>query len=323
MKPLDIINIKHKKFLENERLFFTYWSPTNLCNYDCRYCDIHRKEKFVYIEKQLKIVDFINFISREYDNQILLYGGEPTIDPNILRIINNLENPYNIRFYTNLSGDSMFYKNILELNKPMIFSISYHYEKANFDKFFEKLTYLTPLKLCKIRVKVMWDSRFKEEILEKFEILEELKMFSNYDQTLDLIYPNRSNNIGAEWNNKDIDLYLSYQKMKDIYVEYNDDGILKNKIMSFNEIWLNHLERNHYYTCYVGKSSLFIDSNGDVYYCKNQSYNPHAPIFNVVRDNYNDYLDIFECGLTCPRMGFCCETSIPKHRVVTRVKYYE
>lgn len=314
MEKLDIISVQHIPFLTNDRLFYTYWSPTNLCNYNCDYCNITHKsprERLIPFDQQKKIIEFINYISGRFCNVVELYGGEPTLDPNIIKIFEALENEHNIRLFTNLSYD---YRGIAETGKRTTITASFHFHKAEFNKFVENLRRVLSLGFYKVIVKVMLDSRYKDQILRCYKQLEEEFIHvPNFRLTLNIIL----DSVGSEWSDDEINEYLDkHSEFKDIHVEHKGGVTKKN----FNEIWLKHLEKNHYYRCEVGKKSLFINSNGDVYYCKNFFYHPHDPLFNVIQDDYRDHLDIFDKGIICPSMGFCVESKIPKYRVMKRIR---
>lgn len=306
---LKIIEIGEKEFEDVPNLYYTYWSPTNVCNYNCDYCSArpYYRDKFIPLDDKLKIIDFINYISKKYNNVVSLYGGEASIDPDIFKIVHSLTNPYRIKFYTNLSLNIQFYKSIQTINDRILFTVSYHHLKTNSIEFISKVEFLS--RFGRIRAKVMWDSRYKYEILEVYEKLKEIEN-DNCFVELNLIYETDKTNEASKWTKEDLDLFLSCQTEKSIYVIY---GIGKQQIktyLSFNEIWLKHLENNFPYLCKVGEKSLYIESNGDVYYCKNSLYNPHSPLFNCIKDNFNDNLGIFKTNVTCK--GFCCEVSIPK-----------
>jgi len=306
---MKIIEIGEKEFEGVPNLYYTYWPPTNLCNYNCDYCGArpYFKDKFVPLKDKLKIIKFINYINSQYNNVVSLYGGEASIDPDIFDIVSHINNPYRIKFYTNLSLDIPFYRNIQNVNDKILLTVSFHYQKANFEEFYSKVKFLS--QFGRIRAKVMWDSRHKNEILDCYQKLKELET-NDCIVELNLIYDTDKFDEASSWSEEDLDFFVRCQTEKSIYVHF---GLGKQKVkgyLSFNEVWLKHLDSKLSYSCKVGEKSLYIESNGDVYYCKNSLYYPHPPLFNCVTQDYSDHLEIFKTNVICK--GFCCEVSIPK-----------
>ena len=96
LKENQIKQIYSSKFLLSNNMQ-VYWGITNNCNLNCHYCSKHRNEIFYDLEYVSNIIKFINNLSDIKSTLFLkLFGGEPTIHPNILDIVKSISNKINI-----------------------------------------------------------------------------------------------------------------------------------------------------------------------------------------------------------------------------------
>jgi len=310
---IEVLEVGLKEMRNNSNLTYSYWYVTGLCNYECHYCDIFHDEKVQEWHLKKDIVDFFNYWGTVKQQKVLLYGGEPTLDPDFPKIIEGL-NDY-IRVFTNLYRGVEYWKDIVSIRKDLTVSISYHIHKVNHEEFLKKVEYLVEeSEVNMIRVKIMGDSRYRQESIDKYNFFKGLwKNEPRYECYIDLVFPNSEGNIGAEWIEEDIDWFLPIQDYQTLYLKYKENGKIKERETSWNEMRATMLEYNHYYHCMAGVNTLFVNSDGNVYLCK--SHNT-TPLFSV-QDDYKS-LEISQKGMICSYMGFCCETEIPKRLVCKR-----
>ncbi len=308
---IEVLEVGLKE-MRNTNLTYSYWYVTGMCNYECDYCDIFHNEQIQKWSLKQNIIDFFNYLGTQRKQKVLLYGGEPTLDPDFPRIIKGL-NDY-VRIFTNLSKDIDYWKEIANIRDDMTISISYHMDKTEPNVLLEKVIYLVEQTKLKVRVKIMGDSRKKEFCMSQYELFKNLyKNNPRYECYFDLVFPNGQGNIGAEWLDEDMDWFLPLQDYQTLYLKYKEDGVIKERETSWNEMRATLLESNHYYHCMAGVNTMFVNSNGDVYLCKSHK---ETPLFNV-EDDYKS-IQIPQDGITCDYMGFCCETEIPKRLVCRR-----
>jgi MoaA/NifB/PqqE/SkfB family radical SAM enzyme len=305
---IEILEVGLKEMRDNSDLTYSYWYVTGLCNYECDYCDIFHDEKIQEWELKQNIIDFFNYWGTQKKQKVLLYGGEPTLDPDFPKIIKSL-NDY-VRIFTNLSQGIGYWKELLKIRQDMTISASLHIHKCQTDIFMEKVKYLVEETDVKVRVKIMGDSRHKKESIRLYKTFKELYKTEKYECYIDLVFPNSQGDIGAQWKDKDMNWFLNFQDFQTLYLKYREDGVIKERETSWNEMRATMLESNHYYYCMAGANTIFVNSNGDVYPCKSHK---ETPLFNV----QDDYKSVPQ-GLTCNYMGFCCETEIPKKLVCRR-----
>jgi MoaA/NifB/PqqE/SkfB family radical SAM enzyme len=316
-KKVELLKVGHINFNEDPNLLYILYPPTLSCNYNCDYCDFFKTHKFLNWDIKEKIISFINFLSEDRKCLLQLYGGEPTIDPDILKIVSSIK-PH-IRFYTNLSADfNMYDKIITSKNGDITITSSYHLQKADFNKFDDNVYKILNTNIKLFRIKVMADSRKKEESFKIFEYFE--KKYGNYSNSeiyLNLVNKNRKNDLGSKWTYEDLNRYLeSQQKIKDIEVKYKvvKEEKVYTEILPFCEVLQTLNDSNNYYKCFAGKNSIYIDPKGFVYYCKQLQ---EKPLFYV--SNFKENLHIFNDGIICPFFGYCCDFEVPKIRICKRI----
>jgi len=294
VKELKISEIYYNKFKEDNKLFSSHWDVTSRCNYRCSYCTYKNKdEKFYPYEHTQKIINFYDYFYKNYNLSLLLFGGEPLIHPDILKIVERLGiSKYPLQIFTNLSRSKSFLKKLCSIRDDLKFFTSFHYEYADPDKFLEKVNLVQDM--AKIHVKIMWDSTKKDQIRAIYD------KFSNNLRTIDMIYhPNQT------FTKEDKDWYIQEHRKNNSLQLYNVDG----EFLSYHEvkIRMNGMANFQGYHCDAGKRSLMVCSNGDVYPCLTYRKN-HEPIFNVIKQ------PIYFTPNICTEPECYSEIGIPKYK---------
>ncbi len=296
--------IAHKNFRDINDYFSLHWAVTNNCNYKCSYCGVHKKEDYYDFEN---IIEYINFLGTNYSVDTVLFGGEPLIHPNILRIVGELET--DIKICTNLSKNLKFLRELVKINNELKIVASFHYAKDDLADLYEKIVFLVDY-TEKVKVKVMWDGKYKDECKRVWEFLLPLEQkYDNFKVFLDMVYHKDSVFLA-----EDIDFFNGIQKDRSFYIA--DSG--GQRFTSYNEVrrMFNGFPKFHGWKCYCGPKGLFIDSDGSVYYCQTKRNKGNA-LFNLNKDDFTDYkyLKIFEDGIICDEDEFCLEVVIPRRKV--------
>jgi MoaA/NifB/PqqE/SkfB family radical SAM enzyme len=295
---MKVIEVCHRNFKENSNYFSLHWSVTNNCNYKCDYCGVYRHEKIYDFDK---IIDYINHIGTFNNVDTVLFGGEPLIHPNILQIVKELKT--NIRICTNLSRDIEFFKELVSIKNDLKIIASYHFHKETFERFMEKFKYL--VKHTKfIKVKVMFDSRYREQCKKVYYLFKAFEhQYKNCKIYLDMVYHDI-----CDFNEEDFKFFELTQDDNRFYLK-TEEG---EQYTSYNQIrrLFNGFPSYYGYECDCGKSGLFIDSDGSVYYCQTKK-NTGSPIFNLNKDDYHYYY-ILDGSIICDQRGPCYEVVIPR-----------
>ena len=125
-----------------ENIYFD-WHLTNWCNYKCSYCPVLNviTNDFTKDDHAPYKIVLARLTNVEITFNVCITGGEPTLHPNLIEILQGLVNNNNcqdIALFTNLSRPTPFYEKIKNINsnKIVVFA-SYHPEFAT-DKFTER-----------------------------------------------------------------------------------------------------------------------------------------------------------------------------------------
>ena len=104
MRKLKISEIYYDKFIEDPKFFGSHWDVTSRCNFRCSYCTYkNRNEAFYPYEHMLKIMEFYDYLYENYNLSLMLFGGEPLLHPDILKVVNRLgKSIYPLQIFTNL-----------------------------------------------------------------------------------------------------------------------------------------------------------------------------------------------------------------------------
>lgn len=143
-------NIKMDKFISitpvNQDPFIITWDLGRRCNYDCSYCPSHRHDNFSPHSNLVDLIQTVDFLF-EYisliaeqrinrDFHISFTGGEPTVNPNFIKISNFIKQRYqkdytakfNLKLDLTTNG-AMGSKIAEEISKTFNYiTISYHAE---------------------------------------------------------------------------------------------------------------------------------------------------------------------------------------------------
>lgn len=248
-----------------------------------------------------------------------MFGGEPTIDPHFFKILSQLKkSKYPLQVFTNLGMPLDFYKTMIEIRRDIKILGSYHYEFSNNGRFLENALFLAK-HVNFVQVKVMWDSRYKEEIKRLYQEFKEMEnVQANLNCSIDIIY-----HPDQKFDMEDLRWYISQQEHNDVLqkyqIKYDDNGQIVEKNVSFNEIKLYCEGKANYkhFRCQCGRKNLIVCSNGDVHYCLTMRKNHRPPILNLIKDNFREHLYIFNHPIMCQEDNCYSEVCVPKKRIIS------
>lgn len=277
-----------------EHIYFD-WPLTNWCNYKCSYCpvvDIVTNDFTKDDHTSMYKVTLARLRKVEIPFNICLTGGEPTLHPNILDILEQLSNMPNcqdVSLFTNFTRPVKFYEQVVKSNKIVIFA-SYHPEFAT-DKFFKRCLELKALdRAFSVHVtlsdkpehwqqtKQLMDDLQDNDIIYKPCLISPTALYTpNYDEKFDLEFRHYLDNTGKNHSGNFF--------FKEIPVVF-DDGT--TKFMKDYDIELGRLNKFKGYNCKT--VSYMIDMDGTV---KNSCTGRAVPLSLT-----NDNLIVTE---TCPK----------------------
>jgi MoaA/NifB/PqqE/SkfB family radical SAM enzyme len=294
VNKLKLSEISYFKFKEDDKLFSSHWDVTSRCNYRCSYCTYNgRDEAFYPYEHILKIIEFYDHLYENYNLSLMLFGGEPLLHPDILKIVERLGHSiYPLQIFSNLSRSQSFLKELCSIRDDLKFFVSFHHEFSDDVKFLDKINLIKDMG-AKVHAKVMWDSTKKEKTRKIYEKFPHIK-------TLDMIYhPNQT------FTEEDKDWYIKQHKQLQLY---NVDG----EKLSYHEvkIRMNGIANFQGYHCEAGRKNLMVCSNGDVHPCLTYRKMGHDPLFNIIQDTK----PIYFAPNICTEPECYSEIGIPKYK---------
>lgn len=234
-----------------------------ICNYNCPYCeDLHKDTPYINI-------DFVNLekvLKQFEDLQFFIFGGEPTLHPQLLELIGFISHySNNIIIQTNGSKPKIINKIIAEYDDIKI-NYSLHTAHSTLKQFLKNIN---PKNLNEIAV--MDYPRTNLDIYKKLKII-----FKNKVQYYPILPKNFNVKTGTPYlksleNEKDFKYIKddwSFIKMANGYSNYD---IWRDDIQSINKI------------CRIEFSVIYFQDN-IVYKCFNDIFN------NINGDKFKDFV---------------------------------
>ena len=241
-------------------LFHFEWTLVNWCNFKCVYCS----SKDFMVDKWAKNNSISNYkltLSRlknfNSDFHIELYGGEPSLHPNINEIIKGLttiEHCKKIEIITNLSKPLKFWQ---ELPKELKICASYHVDFTD-DDFITKIENIKKTHYIRVTVNLVDDETQWNKILT---LIEQLKLI---DVEYNLHFLNNTSTWKSNYNSnffktfKPLERNLYEKKVIELYKYQFEDG---EKELQDLEIYENGLHRFNGYKCNPRFYSIQFDGS--------------------------------------------------------------
>lgn len=276
----DLHNNSLRKILTPQRYNYIAAFLTLSCNLRCSYCInlFSKQERFsrVRMSGQEWINGLNRIISRE-DLPISLQGGEPSIHPDFIWIINNIRQDLNIDILTNLQFDiDQFITKVdpkrLERKSPYSsIRVSYHPEKMDLDKLV-------------LKVKLLQEAGFSIGIYGILHPHFARVILDAQKKCWDLGIDFRTKEFLGEFNDK---IYGSYL--------YKD---------AVNKIFKKR--------CLCRTTELIIGPNGAIYRCHHDLYEDFSSVGHLL----DPHFQIEDKFSECQDYGYCnpCDIKIKTNR---------
>ncbi|TXJ35243.1 radical SAM protein [Brachyspira pilosicoli] len=316
---------------------------TSYCNYQCSYCcaempPVNNNAAFIDYETIINVIDrFFLFNKNEYF--IILTGGEPTIHPQFLDILNYLNNTYidkeiYLSIITNGARSVEYYKNVFENtnNLKFLLRMSIHLEYAKIEHIKDIIILANQLNK-NILINLMLHPILKEErenvyneLLKlrknyKFDIsFDELQEGDNFDK-LDRRYTiddfNWIDKINKEFNSLYPNNSSMYISTPSYIVNINNENVSIPKIEFNKAMRENKRSFKDMYCCY-GINTFDIWGFGDT----TGGACPMFKRYNIYDDFFNWYniIGYTKCELEQCRCPF--NDTLPKFRNENEAKKF-
>ena len=249
------------------------WHLTNWCNYNCTYCSTKGRmvedwQKSDSISKYKLVLSKLSRLDTDFG--VDLFGGEPTLHPNIEEIVTNLKamkHCKSIQMSTNLSRSLNFYK---KLDVPALdgfyVSASYHPEYAD-SAFVDKVLQLQDCCHIKVVITVILSDQPKywPQTLEFIELLKEhniqwspqyLSSTPFWQSAYGKDFYNTFDDLTQEWTREMTDKYTSMDFRHDY--TFADDTVER---LNYFEIHERNLHKFKGYTCNALMYEILVDGS--------------------------------------------------------------
>jgi len=260
-------------------------SITDKCNLECQYCFSKRKSLREDIDDD-KVIKFIDIQDRKYI-RFHFYGGEPTINNNLIYFIKKLKELYKERIYIRVTTNLMRSKNFFQsLPNYVKILATYHTDSVKKSKeWFDKALVLYHSKQL-VGLNIMIQENNMDYILS---------LYNKYKKQLPILKLDPIDQI------KFTDKYLKFRK-ENKYDEHNVFGWFKNEDV---EIIVDGKKQNVIPDCYtfgafkgmICVCGFDIYENGDVKWCDGEK----IPLLNLHTDTIEKY----------PRFHLCKNDECP------------
>ena len=278
---------------EKDYLWVT-WSLLTACNYTCRYCYV-RGNGVSKKETDEAVISFIRSAPQK-EKEVTLFGGEPTIHPRIMDIVESLVGFSKVHIFTNLSLKDDMMKRLAK--NQVHFSVSYHPDIIDALTFIKKFDKLIEFRgnVDFVNVMMVQECQSQEEIVCEY--------LRNY-QIRHRLLPIWREGGGSDWVKS-----VAYSKRKDV-IAIRDTHVIddRGREYVFSEQECIYLGKDSFtgWKCAAGMRSLFIDYQGLVYRC--QADMREGIVFCDSKGEYPK-LSFYQC----PHNSCTCEYYIPKMR---------
>lgn len=247
---MKIVAVRDPRYI-TEKIHSVTWEVTKYCNFECSYCDVfgigHN------LDSVETIIKFLNDFGKNKNLKITLFGGEPTLHPDIETIIKKLNN--DVSLFTNLSAPLKLYDKLYAIDKDLEILTTFHPSKVKFNKFLKRVKYLAN-KGVNLKVTFMLDPKIKLDYRGYFEEL------SNLDIRVEVhkvVYD--SDRID---NSTEEDDLIQEDECKTIEVVYDNGDVVE---VSPEHLLSNHMNNFKFFKCKGGCQNLYISKEGNVYSC--------------------------------------------------------
>lgn len=282
MKSEDIIKIEN---FEKRDGFTIRWNLTYLCNYRCDFCiqgnlksHIDKsKDESIEIRKKIcnNLITLIEGkLGNEFDTiEIYLIGGEITILPDFLEIIEKIVNckfrgKIIIRVTTNLSTKMEVLKKLMEIFnqkreavREIRIKASYYKEFADEAKFMEKI------KILNAKNKFSKFSKIKKiykNFKRKFKRFKKIKIVNKIENKMQNVH------VGVGYplcNDNDYYEYLKFKKRNKKYIREIYFIVIKGYKTSISDKLKKKILKDNK----QDKNIKVTFKNGETYYCSNNN----------------------------------------------------
>lgn len=301
MKLTDKLRVGAKlvacKYLRVKSPLFVTLLTTNLCDIECDFCDIPKREKYQPSIDTLKnCIDEFKEVGVE---RLALVGGEPLVRDDIGEIISYAKG---IGLYTILTSNGyQAYRRIDELKELDLLAISLDGPKEIHDKYRREGSYDNALKSIKaardVGLKVWTITVLTKDNVDQVDHM--INLARDYDFHT-LFQPVSNCAYNYQFVQKDLDDLLpapeELHKAARKIIKHKKEGANVASSVSGLEM-LTKWPKEYDLVCYAGRTQCVVETDGKVYACLGLKQDENA--LNAFETGFKkafDAIPLFECG---------------------------
>ncbi len=254
---IDFEEIEKSKLIPSECTMIS-WNITNKCNFNCFYClNFDHKEK-----KELNLNEVIKAIKKYNPQKVTITGGEPTLEPELVSIVNNL---YKYTKEVEIISNGSNIKKLLLLPRKIKIRISMDSYDNNYLK---KITNSISIKDIINNILELKKAGFDLGINTVYTKYNENDIY-------DLFYFFKDNNIN--------DFFISYVFPRGHAIKEYDSmkGDIKKYVKLIEKLYKNKFNINllidYNFNCFIPRHGscsyknlphmLYLDRSGKIFHC--------------------------------------------------------
>jgi len=267
------------------------WVLTNVCNYKCSYCDPRLNEgsyRWPQLDDSLRFWKYVHENVNNNDKMLTLTGGEPTLWPELIPFLQEINSSYEIAIVSNGSRSLRYWDKLVNLVDLTQITISVHFEYADFEHL-SKVIEVVGSSSC-LTVLIMYDIKnihLCKEFAEKVKNLNlpcrlMIKPITDRAYTKDnksIDYTSKQKQFIQEFHYNNQNKKSNNKTAVDVYI----DGA-KYNISKLLELVAENKHSFKGWTCNAGYNRLVVWYDGNVYgaQCSTAKKKPLGNIKNQI-----------------------------------------
>lgn len=260
------------------------------CEYCCEFCNLqHNTEDMKLSSLELFITSILSSIEASKRSiKLSIYGGEPTLHPDMFELCNKLKTAYAeriyIEVYSNFSAAASLYNELMNIGVNLILT-AHDSRTFSMASFYSKVLELDSRNIASRAIfNVMFE---KQHIKTSIELYHKLCAYFKSTNIVMKLPPllkkvRLTDSYAHEYAQDELDMFDKIQDESNVFFvkQYalNDN----DKILLFTD---SDLEKRNMcfksWLCYSGYSSCYVHVDGNIYRCQSDFYSKTNTKFSV------------------------------------------
>lgn len=320
--PIKFVN---SNIIDRDYITFIV-NMTNACNYMCKYCcescTLSSSSNTQFIDCNVLFTFFEAFKKQHYDKKlkISLYGGEPTLHPQLFdfcKKVSCYDNEIYLEVFSNFSSDVKFYQQLLANNVKLILTF-HNVATLPYMQFFEKLSSLDIKQLNNVIVNIMYESDNTKNALKLLDLTKKYYVMNNANTCNVILKLVRdTSNYTQHYTCQQLDEFISVnsqysQTSEKLYTIEYSNGKTSTKTLEDLECTTSNF---YHWLCNAGCTSYYVNVNGKIYPCVTNFYYENVSNRNMSIGNIQNNQKLLPCRQTLCMTKCCTNYDTDKFKI--------